>query len=218
MTIAAITGKYTESQLSGFFPGEGIEWRLTPQVQQLPGADVYIDLDFVNEAPRCEALNRLRPALIIVNAVTPTIREIGYPFVRINGWPGFLERNIHELVTPDATAATRPEAPAQQRIADLYHRLTREYRLVQDEPGMISARILSSIINEAFFTWEAGVSTKEEIDTAMRLGTNYPFGPFEWCDRIGPDRIAGLLGALSRTNPAYLPSGALLRAGGHIKI
>src|SRR5258707_447167 len=204
MTIAAITEKYTVEQLAGFFPGKGIDRQLSHTIEAAEGADAVIDLDFVNEKSRCEALNRLKPALIIVNAVTPTTRDIGYPFVRINGWPGFLERSVHELVAPDELAASR--------IAAFYERLGREYRLAPDEPGMISARILSTIINEAFFTWEAGVSTKSAIDTAMRLGTNYPLGPFEWSERIGLGQIAGLLGALSETHAAYIPSKALLRA------
>ena len=210
MTIAVITEKYTKQQLTTIFPGEGIDWRLTPQVEEVPGADAYFDLGFVNEKERCDALSRLQPALIIVNAVTPTTKEIGVPVVRINAWPGFLERNIHELAVSDATTSGR--------IAALYQRLAREYRIVPDEPGMISARILTAIINEAFFTWEAGVSTKEEIDTAMRLGTNYPLGPFEWSERIGLGQIAGLLGSLSRTNPAYVPSPALVQAVEKIKI
>lgn len=222
MTIAVITEKYTKQQLTTIFPGEGIDWRLTPQVEEAPGAAAYFDLDFVNEEERCAALSRLQPALIIVNAVTPTIKEIGYPFVRINAWPGFLERNIHELAVPEETAAAgngkAPDEPTSQRVATLYRQLAREYRIVPDEPGMISARILATIINEAFFTWEAAVSTKEEIDTAMRLGTNYPLGPFEWGERIGLGRIAGLLGALSSTNPAYVPSPALLEAVEKIKM
>jgi 3-hydroxybutyryl-CoA dehydrogenase len=208
MTIAAITEKHTEQQLRTIFPGEGIDWRILAAPQALDDAEAYFDLDFVNDAGRCESLNKLRPALIIVNAVTPTIKEIGYPFVRINGWPGFLERTIHELVA---------EESAVERVAELYRRLGRDYRIVADEPGMISARILSTIINEAFFTWEEKVSTKEEIDTAMRLGTNYPLGPFEWSARIGVGQIAGLLWSLSRTNPLYVPSEALLRAAGALK-
>jgi 3-hydroxybutyryl-CoA dehydrogenase len=204
MTIAAITSNYTKEQLTAFFPGEDIEWHLSPKPAAIPGAEAYFDLDFAGDPDRCAALDQLRPALIIVNAVTPTIRQIGYPFVRINGWPGFLERPVHELaVTDDATAS---------RVATLYQRLGRDYRIVPDEPGMISARILSTIINEAYFTWEAGVSTKEEIDTAMRLGTNYPHGPFEWSEHIGLGQIAGLLGALSHTSPVYTPSRALLQA------
>lgn len=222
MTIAVITEKYTEQQLTTIFPGEGIDRCLLPAIQAVDGAVAYFDLDFVNEKERCLALSRLQPALIIVNAVTPTIKEINFPFVRINGWPGFLERNIHELAVPEGTRAAgngkAPDESTVQRVADLYHQLARDYRIVPDEPGMISARILAAIINEAFFTWEAGVSTKEEIDTAMRLGTNYPLGPFEWSERIGAGPVAGLLGALSRTNPAYVPSPALLQAVEKIKI
>ena len=209
MTVAAITEKYTEEQLTGFFPGRDVEWTVLRKIEAAPGAAAYFDLDFVPDKSRCEALSRLQSALIIVNAVTPTIRDIGFPFVRINGWPGFLERSVHELVVPDESTA--------ERVADVYKRLQRGYRLVPDEPGMISARILSTIINEAYFTWEEKVSTKEEIDTAMRLGTNYPLGPFEWSERIGIDRIAGLLWSLSRTNPDYVPSGALIRAAEGLK-
>jgi 3-hydroxybutyryl-CoA dehydrogenase len=211
MTIAAITEKYDEKQLAGFFPGAGadIRWVLLRQVEAAPEAEVYLDLAFTNEPSRCAALNRLQPALIIVNAVAPTLEEIGYPFVRINGWPGFLERSVHELVVPDETTA--------RRIARLYEQLGHDHRLVPDTPGMITARILSAIINEAYYTWEEEVSTKEEIDTAMRLGTNYPLGPFEWSERIGPGQIAGLLWSLTRTNPAYAPAKALQRAAEGLK-
>jgi len=209
MTIAAITENYTEEQLAGIFPGKDIEWVLLREVGAAPGAEVYFDLDFTADHSRCEALGRLLPALVIVNAVTPTIGDIGYPFVRINAWPGFLERSIHELAVPGDEAAGK--------IAELYGKLGRDHRIVADVPGLISARILATIINEAWFTWEEKVSTKEEIDTAMKLGTNYPLGPFEWSQRIGPGQIVRLLWSLSKTAPEYTPSEALLRAADRLK-
>jgi 3-hydroxybutyryl-CoA dehydrogenase len=78
-----------------------------------------------------------------------------------------------------------------------------------DIPGMISARVVAGIINEAWYTWEENVSTKEEIDIAMRLGTNYPLGPFEWGERIGLGQIARLLSSLSKQDARYTPSKAL---------
>ena len=208
MTIAAITEHYTEKELGLFYPGADVDWivmRSVPASGRHPEVTVYVDLDFTNEPGRCEALSRLLPALIIVNAVTLTIGEIGHPFVRWNGWPGWPERNVHELVTPDA--------PTETRIADLYSRLGRAYRLVPDTPGMISPRIVAMIINEAWFTWQEKVSTKEEIDTAMRLGTNYPLGPFEWGERIGLTAVADLLWSLSRSDTRYTPCVALQHAG-----
>jgi 3-hydroxybutyryl-CoA dehydrogenase len=62
----------------------------------------------------------------------------------------------------------------------------------------IFGRILVTIINEAALALDDGVATRADIDTAMRLGTNYPRGPLEWADTIGMDRCRDLLLALNR--------------------
>ena len=62
------------------------------------------------------------------------------------------------------------------------------------------------IINEAFLTVEDQVSTKAEIDTAMKLGTNYPYGPFEWAELIGKNNILALLQKLYTTGTRYRPA------------
>ena len=66
---------------------------------------------------------------------------------------------------------------------------------VKDLPGFVSARIVAMIINEAWFTREAGTASEKDIDLAMKLGTGYPYGPFEWTALIGGGgkRIAALL-------------------------
>jgi 3-hydroxybutyryl-CoA dehydrogenase len=57
----------------------------------------------------------------------------------------------------------------------------------------------------------------EEIDTAMKLGTNYPYGPFEWGQRIGLTRIVSLLNVLSMTNARYKPANSLQQAVTELK-
>jgi 3-hydroxybutyryl-CoA dehydrogenase len=173
-------------------------------------ADLYADLDFEPEETRIAALCRMLPSPVMVNAVTTTIAEIGRPFIRINGWPGMLERTVHELVLPD------PGVAAQ--VARLYEEAGCLFRPAPDVSGMITARILAVLINEAWYTWQDGVSSKEEIDTAMRLGTNYPMGPFEWGARIGLERIVRLLEVMSRSDPRYSPAKSLKKAAGSIKI
>jgi 3-hydroxybutyryl-CoA dehydrogenase len=64
---------------------------------------------------------------------------------------------------------------------------------VQDTPGLVLARILSLVANEAWETVQQGIATPEAIDTAMVLGTNYPCGPFEWTRRWGADAVLDLL-------------------------
>ena len=66
------------------------------------------------------------------------------------------------------------------------------------------------IINEAFFALEDNVSSKAEIDTAMKLGTNYPFGPFEWAAVMGLENILALLQKLYTTDSRYKPSQLLI--------
>ena len=73
------------------------------------------------------------------------------------------------------------------------------------------------IINEAYFAKDENVSTEKEIDTAMKLGTNYPFGPFEWAQIIGIRNIYALLKTLNETDPRYKPSTLLEKEAMKIK-
>jgi 3-hydroxybutyryl-CoA dehydrogenase len=182
--------------------------RTVAELENHRDADLLIDLDFTRDEARLAALCRMLPAPVIVNEVVQTVGEIGCPFVRINAWPGMLERTVHELVVPDEVVA--------RQVKHAYEKLGHAFRSAPDIPGMVTARILAMLINEAWYTWEEGVSGKEEIDTAMKLGTNYPMGPFEWGVRIGLDRIVGLLEVMAKTDPRYAPAKSLKKAGGGV--
>jgi 3-hydroxybutyryl-CoA dehydrogenase len=184
--------------------------RTIAELEAHRGAALYVDLDFSPEEARLSALRRMLPAAVMVNAVVHTTAEIGRPFIRINGWPGLAERTMHELAVSDGFVAAQ--------VGELYDRLGCAFRLAPDIPGMVTARILAAIINEAWYTWQDGVSSKEEIDTAMKLGTNYPMGPFEWGEHIGLRRIVGLLDVLGKTDPRYIPAESLKKASEGIKI
>ncbi|MGH2574354.1 MAG: 3-hydroxyacyl-CoA dehydrogenase family protein [Ignavibacteria bacterium] len=72
------------------------------------------------------------------------------------------------------------------------------YTIVPDRVGLVFPRILSMLINEAAQVYAEKIASLEDIDTAMKLGTNYPFGPLEWADKIGIDLICNLLESLHR--------------------
>lgn len=59
----------------------------------------------------------------------------------------------------------------------------------RDYPGFIVNRILIPMLNEACFVLMEGIATPEEIDTAMKLGTNQPMGPLELADFVGLDTV-----------------------------
>ena len=63
----------------------------------------------------------------------------------------------------------------------------------------VFARVLVAIITQAALAHARGVATRSDIDTALRFGTNYPKGPFEWTGRIGHERCVRLLDALNQT-------------------
>jgi 3-hydroxybutyryl-CoA dehydrogenase len=85
---------------------------------------------------------------------------------------------------------------------------------VGDAPGLVLGRIVCQLVNEAHFALDAGVASAADIDTAMRLGMNYPRGPFEWTEAIGAGRVLTVLDALHRElgEERYRAAPALRRA------
>ncbi len=74
----------------------------------------------------------------------------------------------------------------------------------------VALRVISCIVNEAFLTLSEGVATAEDIDEAMKLGANYPRGPFEWTEEIGAGRILATLDSLRTAHgDAYIAAPSL---------
>ncbi len=80
-------------------------------------------------------------------------------------------------------------------VSDIENQLNINIEKVEDRAGMVAPRIVGMIINEAYFTLQEGTATKPDIDQAMKLGTNYPHGPFEWSIKIGLDNVVAVLEA-----------------------
>ena len=137
---------------------------------------------------------------VIVNSVTGVLPSGVSHLYRINGWPGFLKREGWEI------AGERNE-----NLNKILASIGKKAVWVKDEPGLVSARVISMIVNEAYFAVEDKVSSREEIDTAMKLGTGYPYGPFEWASAIGEEKISTLLQLLALHDERYAPS--ILLAG-----
>jgi 3-hydroxybutyryl-CoA dehydrogenase len=166
-------------------------------------ADAMIDLLFEHNGYDSAQLTARLKRPVFVNSMNKSIAEIGLPVIRINAWPGFLKRSIAEVCCNDEVSKNDAE-----KILGL---LNRKAEWVPDIKGFISSRVVSMIINEAYFALQENVSTKEEIDIAMKLGTNYPYGPFEWSKKIGLKNIAALLTELSLTEKRYQPADLLLK-------
>jgi len=110
------------------------------------------------------------------------------PIFGFNGWPSMFERSLLEVTCPDDTKV--------DFLKDFLETHKISYSIVLDRVGMVTPRIIAMIINEAYFTLQEGTSSKKDIDTSMKMGTNYPFGPFEWSEKIGLDNLVSLLDRL----------------------
>ncbi|MEU4453069.1 3-hydroxyacyl-CoA dehydrogenase [Nocardioides sp. NPDC023903] len=99
--------------------------------------------------------------------------------------------------TSIAAAASHPGTPAA--VAGLLAAAGVDVYEVDDVPGLVVARTLAVIANEAWETALHGVATPDDIDVAMELGTNYPVGPFAWTRDWGSSTVLELLDQLWST-------------------
>ena len=162
-------------------------------LQQNKNADIYFDLLF--DETDISKNNFIENTLVFVNAVITTASELPSNYIRVNAWNSFLKRELLEIAVANEKL--------KEKATLILNKLGWKFIWTPDVPGMIAARIISMIINEAYFALGEKVSTKEEIDIAMKLGTNYPYGPFEWSEKIGLQKIYLLLKKLNEKERRY---------------
>jgi 3-hydroxybutyryl-CoA dehydrogenase len=104
------------------------------------------------------------------------------------GLPTLLNRTLLEVSLYD-------EAD-REKLAAVCAALGTDYRVVADRVGLVTPRVVCMIINEACYTVQEGTATMQDVDLGMKLGTNYPRGPFAWANAIGVERVYAVLEAM----------------------
>ena len=165
-------------------------------------AHLVIDVTLADRAEKQRSLRALDrtygpETLILTNAIAIPITEqaswisgkhrlLGAGFL-----PGFIDRPMIEIA-PSAMTLTSTVNAARVFFASI----GKTPEIVQDRAGLVSARIICQIINEAAFALQDDIAGPEDIDTSMKLGVSYPHGPFEWAEKIGIDTVVAVLHAL----------------------
>lgn len=67
--------------------------------------------------------------------------------------------------------------------------LSKTVVIARDSPGYIVNNLMMPYLLNAIRMLDAGIATREDIDTAVTLGLNYPMGPLTVCDFIGLDSL-----------------------------
>lgn len=134
---------------------------------------------------------------VISSSVTSTIltqtHSLRHPgrFIGIAAFPTLIANSLVELAPSLHTLKSTAET-----VTTLFTSVKKETALVQDSIGMVMPRILCQIINEALFTVQNDVASPNDIDEAMKHGTNYPHGPIAWGEQIGFSNVTGVLDAI----------------------
>ena len=173
-------------------------------VGAVSGAELVIEAAVESEPvklPLFAELDRLAPAgaVLASNTSSISITALGARTARPEAVIGMHFMNpvpvmalvevIRGQATSDATAA---------RVMAVARDLGKTPVEVNDYPGFVSNRVLMPMINEAAFCLMEGVSSKEGIDTVMKLGMNHPLGPLALADLIGLDVCLSILEVLHR--------------------
>ena len=126
-------------------------------------------------------------ALVVYNAVSVSLEELKSYGVNtdnvigMNLLPSFINRDLAEVTTTN------------NALLNTLTKLGWVPKIVDSRVGLVTPRIICMIINEAYFTVQENTANKQDIDTGMKLGTNYPFGPFEWAQKIGLKNVVYVL-------------------------
>lgn len=178
--------------------------------------ELVIDLNFDENTERARIYAKHPQVPVLACIVTTSLSELmnnyafeqGFSIIGCNWLPGFEAMPITEI-----SVIGEEQIPV---LAEIMTTLGWEYEIVEDRVGLVTPRVISMIINEAYLAAEEGTASREDINTAMRLGTNYPMGPFEWCEKIGIRQICGVLDAVYKAtgNERYKISALLAREAG----
>ncbi len=142
--------------------------------------EIFIELDGLCEEGTILASNTTELSITDIASVT------GCPD-KVIGMHWFNPAPIMKLVEMVAGIDTSDETI--EVVKDAAHKMGKETVLVKDAQGFVTSRVLAAHMMECMRVLEEGVGSAEDIDKAVRLGLNYPMGPFELADYVGLDTL-----------------------------
>jgi 3-hydroxybutyryl-CoA dehydrogenase len=188
---------YSALQLKGGLNGHEIQQVSTlDRIVSLADYQLVIDLDFDDQQQHAAVYAKYPNIPILAGIVKTSLATVmnnyafsqGFNLIGCNWLPGFTEMPVTEVSLMD-----EEQLPV---LKDIMEQLGWQYEVVKDSVGMVTPRVVCMIINEAYMAAEEEIASRADINTAMRLGTNYPLGPFEWSEKIGIRHVYDVLSSV----------------------
>lgn len=188
-------------------------------LESFSACDLVVEAILENEAAKVEVFRKLdgivKPETILAsNTSSISLTLLGAATKRpdkVIGMHFFNPVPVMKLVEITRGHGTSDET--FQAVAKVVGDLGKEPAVSLDYPGFIVNRILVPMLNEAVFAVYEGLASPEDIDKAMKLGTNQPMGPLTLADFIGLDTVLAIMEVLYRgfNDPKYRPCPLLLK-------
>ena len=115
----------------------------------------------------------------------------------VDKWAPVALLDWHTADGDGAVGFAASDAEARDAVLGLLAALSRPGLELTDRPGLVVARTLAQIANAAADAVLEQVADEAGVDSALRFGANYPFGPFAWADLFGRARLVSLLDAIA---------------------
>jgi 3-hydroxybutyryl-CoA dehydrogenase len=114
---------------------------------------------------------------------------------------------VHKMPLVEIVRGLETSDETAEIIREVAVNMGKETVVINEFPGFVTSRISALVGNEAFFMLQEGLGTPEEIDKAIKLGLNYPMGPFELVDLVGLDtRLNNLKYLHEKLGEKYRPA------------
>ncbi len=164
--------------------------------------DVAFECYTTDVASKYEALHYLEDTLpgdtpIITLTLTSALCDLlsdsiaPERFVGASLLPPFADTTLAELIAIDQT-----DSNIFATVESLFESIGFKIARVGDAPAGVLVRAVACLVNESYNALQEGVAPAADIDTAMKLGVNYPHGPIAWGDRIGLARVEAIMDGL----------------------
>ena len=172
------------------------------KMEDMKDVDLAIEAATENKKIKFEIFKKLdeviqKNAILATNTSSISITEIAAVTSRPNKVAGMHFMNpVPVMKLVEGISGLETSSETFKAVEEVAVKMGKTFVKAKDMPGFAVNRILMPMINEAVYTLHEGIASVEDIDIAMKLGTNQPMGPLTLADFIGLDTCLAIMEVL----------------------